>query len=103
MNVRRPVLPVYATEHTVDCVHAPTRTRLVTSKISIAQGVPVMLKLARATSSAVDPAASTLRSRLRETVGSSGTSVTGAPAAIPAVAGAGSSEPAAGAVRRGQC
>src|SRR5438046_10647710 len=48
-NECRPALPVYATVQTAACVQAPTRLRLVTSKISIAQGVPVQLGVGLAT------------------------------------------------------
>src|SRR5438477_50310 len=63
-------------------VHAPTRLRLVTSKISIAQGVPVTLGVAFATNRVVVPDASTELSALNVTVESTGWRRTGAPPAV---------------------
>src|SRR6266550_6493728 len=87
-NECRPALPVYATVQTAACVQAPTRLRLVTSKISIAQGVPVTLGVAFATNRVVVPDASTELSALNVTVGSTGWRRTGAPPAV--IAGAAS-------------
>src|SRR5215472_12390921 len=100
MNVRVPVPPVYATEHTVDWVHAPTSTLPVMSKISTAHGVPVMLMFDRASSSAVEPAARILLSAESVTVGLLGFS-RGAPSAMPGIGSGGASEHAPGAARAG--
>src|SRR5438034_2122773 len=87
-NECRPALPVYDTLQIASCVQAPTRLRSVTSKISIAQGVPVTLGVDFATSSVVVPDASTELSARNVTVGIVGWRRTGAPPAV--IAGAGS-------------
>src|SRR2546423_3961446 len=81
-NECRPALPVYATEQVAAWVQAPTRLRSVTSKISMAQGVPVTLGVDFATSSVVAPDASTELSALKVTVGMVGWRRTGAPPAV---------------------
>src|SRR6266436_7529209 len=63
-------------------MHAPTRLRLVTSKISIAHGVPVTLGVDFATSSVVAPDASTELSALNLTVGTMGWTCSDAPPAV---------------------
>src|SRR6266699_1460933 len=81
-NEWRPALPVYATVHMAACVHAPTRLRSVTSKISIAHGVPVTLGVDFATSNVVAPDASTELSALNLPVGTVGWTRSDAPPAV---------------------
>src|SRR5712691_6236509 len=81
-NEWRPALPVYATVHMAACMHAPTRLRSVTSKISIAHGVPVTLGVDFATSNVVAPDASTELSALNLTVGTVGWTRSDAPPAV---------------------
>ena len=73
---------MYATVQIADCVQAPTRLRSATSKISIAQGVPVTLDVDLATSSVVAPEASVELSALNVTAGTMGWRRTGEPPAV---------------------